>query len=233
MQEVARIGRVVALTMAAGAFCLCSGCTPCCDVEVFVSHNFQSEYLIYPAVEVDVVGANANMAARLEHCDVDDYFSDGNALRADSGRATLCFAEGNILPKKLSSGHKAWKTFSKNDASKLFILVNMPIKKGAAEAPVQGLNPAGAQDARRIAVDFPTRSFWERTRYFEITPSGVNQLADRPEDCPEALVLDDETDDQGGEPAAAVGKDVPEEAPVSDVKEKSQGGAEASAEEGK
>lgn len=147
---------------------------PSYDVEVYLSPKFRERLNVYPSLEVDVVGVNANERARFESCPTDEYFAVGNALRENTDRSTLYFSEDDPSPKRLSDEDPVWEKFGSKGAETLFVVANLP-------AFLFGRND-GAEDARKISIPLESVGFFgSKTRIFEISPAGIVELKKRPE----------------------------------------------------
>ncbi len=164
------------------------GCaTPAYDVHVYLSPQLKETYHVYPSVEVDIVGVDANGAERFASTSVDDYFRYGGALRKSTPHATLRFSESDIYPKMLDGDADIWDSFGGGeDADRLYVLVNLP----PAEQPVSAEKGAAkpAVDGRKVVIPLekycifnPLRWFWWPSRHFEIVPVGINVCKDAPE----------------------------------------------------
>lgn len=160
-------------------FCGCA--VPAYNVEVYLSKQFKERMKIYPSLEVDIVGVNENEAERFDSCDVSDYFEIGNALRSSTVHATLYFSETDILPKLLKKDDPVWKKFAQKDASKLYLLVNIPVEPGKNRG----------KDIRKTVVPLECPELFSSSRrYFEITPAGINLLKERPGNYPKPEASD-------------------------------------------
>ena len=155
-----------------------TGCAvPSYDVEIYLSPKFKEQMKVYPSLEVDIVGVNANERERFASCRLDDYFQIDNALRSGTEHFTLYFSEDDIVPKRLQSGNSIWSKFGEKDADRLYLLVN---------TPATGTKSDEIKDGRRIEIPLErTGLFGSRRRCFEITPAGIVLLKERPAGYPE------------------------------------------------
>lgn len=171
MRKVKRLSAVFVLTG------LLAGCAaPSYDVEVYLSPKFKEQLNVYPSLEVDIAGVNANEGERFASCLVDEYFQIGNALRSSTEHFTLYFSEDSIVPKRLDSGNPVWRKFGRKDAEQLYLLVNIPQESGKSTGP---------KDARKIMIPLErTGLFGSNRRCFEISPAGIISLKERPEGYP-------------------------------------------------
>jgi len=176
--------------MMAGAGLLAglAGCaSPAYDVEVYLSPTLKDVYKVYPSVEVDIVGLDANGAERFGATAVDDYFSPNGALRASTPHATLRFSANDVTMKALDGDDPIWGRFAEIKADKLCLLANLP--PVAAEPAGDGAAAKGAPpgDGRKVVIPLekesvfnPHRWFCWPTRVFEVVPVGLNARSGRP-----------------------------------------------------
>lgn len=156
----------------AAAMLLLAGCAaPAYDVEVFLSPKVKEKYGIRPTMEVDVAGLNRITEEHFRAIGVNDYFAPENPLRSTSTHATLYFSEEDGTPKRLSRKDAVWKKFADGSADKICLLVNLPLAGGKKQK----------NDPRKIVIPLEDGMFKSSKRYFEITPSGLIRLKDRPE----------------------------------------------------
>jgi len=172
------------------------GCaSPAYDVYVYLSPQLKEVYHVYPSVEVDIVGVDANGAERFASTSVDDYFRFDGALRKSTPHATMRFRESDVYPKFLEGDADIWKSFGGDeDANQLYVLVNLP----PAELPASG-EKGGAKpgvDGRKLAIPLekdsvfnPRRWFCWPSRRFEIVPVGINVCKDAPEGAENPVVI--------------------------------------------
>jgi len=181
------------LKAAAAAFSLAGivGCaSPAYDVEVYLSPTLKDVYKVYPSVEVDIVGLDANAAERFGATSVDDYFSPNGALRASTPHATLRFSANDVTMKELDGDDPIWERFAETEADRLCLLANLPPAAAepagdAAEGAKGGVALPG--DGRKIVIPLekdsifnPRRWFCWPTRIFEVVPVGLNARSGRP-----------------------------------------------------
>lgn len=155
------------------ALLMLAGCSsPAYDVEVYMSPKVKEKYQIRPSVEVDIVGVSQSGEEHFQAVPVNDYFTPGNALRDGTEHATLHFSEANGAPKLLPKSDGIWKKFADGSSVKLYLLVNLPLPT----------DPKQKTDPRKLAIPLESSGwFGSDTRYFEISPSGLNPLKKRPE----------------------------------------------------
>jgi len=154
-----------------------SGClAPSYDLHVYASKQFLKEYNVMPAMEVDVLAPGANDARQLEIYDINEYFQVNNPMRRTIEHCTIYFSDDDVLPKRMKGGHPLWSKAGKNEASTVFLMVNLPF----AEAK-PGLN---LKDTRRISIPLERSWFgwFSPDKYFLITPQGILQKDEQPEE---------------------------------------------------
>ena len=157
---------------AAAAMLLAAGCAaPAYDVEVFLSPKVKEKYKIRPSLEVDIAGINRTSEEHFSAIGVNDYFSPENTFRSSNAHATLHFSEEDGVPKRLAKNDAVWAKFAAGSADKICLLVNLPTPDGKKQK----------NDPRKIVIPLEDGIFQSSKRYFEITPSGLIQLKDRPE----------------------------------------------------
>lgn len=156
----------------AAAALVLTGCSaPAYDVEVFLSPKVREKYQIRPSLEVDIAGVSHDAEEHFKAIDVNDYFSPDNPFRGANAHATLHFSEENGAPKRLAKSDAVWTKFAAGSADKICLLVNLPVTGGKKQK----------NDPRKIVIPLEDGIFKSSRRYFEITPSGLTQLKDRPE----------------------------------------------------
>lgn len=173
------------------------GCAaPAYDVHVYLSPQLKEAYGIYPSIEVDVIGVDANGAERFASTPVEDYFRVGGALRRSTPHATLRFSESDLYPKLLKGGDDVWASFGGGEeATRLYVLVNLPPSESAA-AGEKGAAKAGV-DGRKVALPLvrdsvfnPRRWFGWPSRHFVIVPVGINVDKSAPEGAEDPVVVE-------------------------------------------
>jgi len=165
-----------------GIAAVLSGCsTPAYDVTVYISPKFLQTMKVYPTLEMDLVGINVNEEGRLKTITVDKYFEADSALRNGFDRCTVTFSEDSLQPKHVSKHNSIWKVFSAKAAEKLLLIVNIPDN---GETDTQN-------DARKLVIPLEKPGMFESSaRYFELAPSGILQLKDKPSDAAEPVDVD-------------------------------------------
>ena len=157
---------------AAAAAVISAGCAnPAYDVEVYLSPKVRETYRIRPSLEVDIAGINSTTEEHFAAIDVNDYFSPENPFRSGNAHATLHFSEEDGAPKLLARSDAVWAKFAAGSADRLCLLVNLPLAGGKKQK----------NDPRKIVIPLKDDIFKSSKQYFEITPSGLIQLKDRPE----------------------------------------------------
>ena len=170
---------------AAAALLAWSGCSaPAYDVEVYLSPKVKEKYQIRPSLEVDIAGVNRTSEEHFAAIDVNDYFSPENTFRSGNAHATLHFSEENGAPKRLAKSDAIWEKFAAGSADKICLLVDLPAAAGKKPK----------NDPRKIVIPLEDGIFKSSKRYFEITPSGLIQLKERPEYAAASEILQENTE---------------------------------------
>ena len=164
--------KMIVSTGIAAAMLLLAGCAaPAYDVEVFLSPKVKEKYGIRPSLELDVAGLNRTTEEYFRAIGVNDYFAPDNLLRSGTAHATLYFSEEDGAPKRLAKTDAVWAKFADASADKICLLVNLPLSGGKKPK----------NDPRKIVIPLESGMFKSSKRYFEITPSGLVRLKDRPD----------------------------------------------------
>jgi len=162
------IKRIV--TVAAGVLtALLSGCfNP--NIEVAVSPELEKHYGLNPSFEVDIATVTEEEANQLKTLGVEIYFSSKTPLRESLKPATLTFSRNLKSSAVLKHGDPCWDEWSKKEAEKLLLTVNLP--PGGSDAL-----KAQAQNDRRIFVmEYSKSAIFPQTLHFEVTANGITKL---------------------------------------------------------
>lgn len=153
------------------AACLTACMAPGYNVTVYVSPDFLKTMKIYPSMELDIVGINTIEQGRVKTLTVDQYFEYNSAIRGNMDHCTVAFSEDDLQPKQIKKNDPIWKTFAAKSADQLFLIANIP-DNGSIDP---------ANDARKLLIPLEAPGlFSSADRYFELSPSGILQLKNKP-----------------------------------------------------
>ena len=150
------------------------------DMEFYLSPKLKEKYVIYPSMEIDIVGASDAEKAALKQLSIEDYFSPSKPFRNNFEHYTVKFSNQDTERKVLSRKDSIFKSFQKMGVKELYLFVNLPPVQESKEAKDSKEKKEEAKDLRKIVVPVKKGRIVDSNKYFIITPMGIVRMGSRP-----------------------------------------------------
>lgn len=150
------------------------------DMEFYLSPKLKEKYVMYPSMEIDIVGASDAEKAALGQLSVEDYFSPSKPFRNNFEHYTVKFSNQDTERKVLSRKDSIFKSFQKRGVKELYLFVNLPPVQESKEAKDSKEKKEEAKDLRKIVVPVKKGRLVDSNKYFIITPMGIVRMGSRP-----------------------------------------------------
>ena len=150
------------------------------DMEFYLSPKLKDKYVMYPSMEIDIVGASDAEKAVLGQLSIEDYFSPGKPFRNNFEHYTIKFSNQDTERKVLSRKDPIFKSFQKKGVKELYLFINLPPVQDSIESKDNKEKKEDAKDLRKIVVPVKKGRLVDSNRYFIITPMGIVRMGSRP-----------------------------------------------------
>ena len=150
------------------------------DMEFYLSPKLKEKYVVYPSMEIDIVGASDAEKATLGQLSVEDYFSPSKPFRNNLEHYTIKFSNQDTEKKVLSRKDPIFKNFQKRGVKELYLFVNLPPVQESGQAKDDKEKKEEVKDLRKIVVPVKKGRLVDSNRYFIITPMGIVRMGSRP-----------------------------------------------------
>lgn len=150
------------------------------DMEFYLSPKLKEKYVMYPSMEIDIVGASDAEKAALGQLSVEDYFSPSKPFRNNFEHYTVKFSNQDTERKILSRKDPIFKSFQKRGVKELYLFVNLPPVQESKEAKDSQEKKEEVKDLRKIVVPVKKGRLVDSNKYFNITPMGIVRMGSRP-----------------------------------------------------
>ncbi len=150
------------------------------DMEFYLSPKLKEKYVMYPSMEIDIVGASDAEKAALKQLSIEDYFSPSKPFRNNFEHYTVKFSNQDTERKVLSRKDSIFKSFQKRGVKELYLFVNLPPVQESKEAKDSKEKKEEAKDLRKIVVPVKKGRIVDSNKYFIITPMGIVRMGSRP-----------------------------------------------------
>ncbi len=150
------------------------------DMEFYLSPKLKDKYVVYPSMEIDVVGASDAEKATLGQLSVEDYFSPGKPFRNNFEHYTIKFSNQDTEKKVLSRKDPIFKNFQKKGVKELYLFVNLPPVQESKQSKEDKEKKEEIKDLRKIVVPVKKGRLVDSNKYFIITPMGIVRTGARP-----------------------------------------------------
>ncbi len=150
------------------------------DMEFYLSPKLKDKYVMYPSMEIDIVGASDSEKAALGQLSIEDYFSPGKPFRNNFEHYTIKFSNQDTERKVLSRKNPIFKSFQQRGVKELYLFVNLPPVQESKDAKDNKEKKEDVKDLRKIVVPVKKGRLVDSNRYFIITPMGIVRMGSRP-----------------------------------------------------
>lgn len=150
------------------------------DMEFYLSPKLKDKYVVYPSMEIDIVGASDAEKATLGQLSVEDYFSPGKPFRNNFEHHTIKFSNQDTEKKVLSRKDPIFKSFQKRGVKELYLFVNLPPVQESEQPKDDKEKKEEVKDLRKIVVPVKKGRLVDANKYFIITPMGIVRMGARP-----------------------------------------------------
>lgn len=150
------------------------------DMEFYLSPKLKDKYVVYPSMEIDIVGASDAEKATLGQLSVEDYFSPGKPFRNNFEHHTIKFSNQDTEKKVLSRKDPIFKSFQKRGVKELYLFVNLPPVQESEQPKDDKEKKEEVKDLRKIVVPVKKGRLVDANKYFIITPMGIVRMGSRP-----------------------------------------------------
>lgn len=150
------------------------------DMEFYLSPKLKDKYVVYPSMEIDIVGAPDAEKATLGQLSVEDYFSPGKPFRNNFEHHTIKFSNQDTEKKVLSRKDPIFKSFQKRGVKELYLFVNLPPVQESEQPKDDKEKKEEVKDLRKIVVPVKKGRLVDANKYFIITPMGIVRMGSRP-----------------------------------------------------